>query len=253
MAETAGLTRLGWLSYRHLFICALLSFAAGLVVASYAGFRDFLPGLLAGAWVTIQITVAACVLAVVCGLLAGLAKLSPLRPLRWFAISYIELFRGTSALVQLFWLFYVLPNFGITLAPIPVAILALGLNVGAYGAEVVRGAVLAVPGGQYEAAIALNMTPFVRMRRIILPQAMIAMIPPWGNLFIELLKATAIVSLITVSDLTFKAYQLNQATLRTVTIFLLVLVMYLGIALVITFCMRALERYTRKSFGVGRR
>jgi polar amino acid transport system permease protein len=258
MAE-AGLTRQGWtgfrqgnwLGYRHLFICALFSFAAGLVVASFAGFKEFLPGLLEGAWVTIQITVAACVLAVVCGLLAGLAKMSPFRPVRWLAIGYIELFRGTSALVQLFWLYYVLPNFGITLDAIPVAILALGLNVGAYGAEVVRGAVMAVPRGQYEAAIALNMSPFTRMRRIILPQALVAMIPPWGNLFIELLKATAIVSLITVSDLTFKAYQLNQATLRTVTIFLLVLVMYLGIALVITFFMRGVERYTRKSLGAG--
>jgi polar amino acid transport system permease protein len=161
---------------------------------------------------------------------------------RWLAIAYIEVFRGTSALVQLFWLFFVLPHFGITLDPIPVAILALGLNVGAYGAEVVRGAVLAVPRGQYEAAIALNMTPLTRMRRIILPQAIVAMIPPWGNLFIELLKATALVSLITVADLTFRAYQLNQATLQTVQIFLLVLVMYLGIALVITFLMRGLER-----------
>jgi polar amino acid transport system permease protein len=252
MAEAGTLpSSQGWLSYRHLFICALFSFTAGLVVASFAGFREFIPGLLEGALVTIQITVAACVLAVVCGLLAGLAKLSPFWPLRWFAIGYIELFRGTSALVQLFWLYYVLPSFGITLAAIPVAILALGLNVGAYGAEVVRGAVVAVPRGQYEAAIALNMTPFTRMRRIILPQALVAMIPPWGNLFIELLKATAIVSLITVSDLTFKAYQLNQATLRTVTIFLLALVMYLGIALVITFFMRGVERYTRESLGAG--
>jgi polar amino acid transport system permease protein len=123
-----------------------------------------------------------------------------------------------------------------------VAILALGLNVGAYGAEVVRGAVLAVPRGQYEASIALNMSPLTRMRRIILPQAIVAMIPPWGNLFIELLKATALVSLITVGDLTFRAYQLNQATLQTVQIFLLVLSMYLGIALVITYLMRGLER-----------
>jgi polar amino acid transport system permease protein len=232
----------GSFSYRHLWICALLSFIAGLVVASFAGFREFLPPLLEGAWVTVQITVAACALAVVCGLIAGLGKMSPWWPVRWLAIAYIEVFRGTSALVQLFWLFFVLPHFGITLDPIPVAILALGLNVGAYGAEVVRGAILAVPRGQYEASIALNMSPLTRMRRIILPQAMIAMIPPWGNLFIELLKATALVSLITVGDLTFRAYQLNQATLQTVQIFLLVLFMYLGIALVITYLMRGLER-----------
>jgi polar amino acid transport system permease protein len=88
------------------------------------------------------------------------------------------------------------------------------------------------------------------MHRIILPQAVAAMIPPWGNLFIELLKATALVSLITVSDLTFEAYQLNQATLQTVQIFTLVLVMYLAIALVITFLMRGLER--RVARGTGR-
>jgi polar amino acid transport system permease protein len=83
----------------------------------------------------------------------------------------------------------------------PVAILALGLNVGAYGAEVVRGAVSAVPRGQWEATVALNMSRAQALRRIILPQAFVAMIPPWGNLFIELLKATALVSLITISDL----------------------------------------------------
>jgi polar amino acid transport system permease protein len=84
--------------------------------------------------------------------------------------------------VQLFWWFFVLPHFGIFLAPMVVGIVGIGMNVGAYGAEVVRGAVQAVPRGQYEAAIALNMSPVARMRRIILPQAVLAMLPPWGNL-----------------------------------------------------------------------
>lgn len=235
---------------RLLVICALVSFAAGLCVASFAGFRDFLPGLLAGAWVTLQITVAGCALAVVMGLIAGLCKLYGVRPLRWLAVLYIEVFRGTSALVQLFWLFFVLPHFGVHLSPMAVAIIALGLNVGAYGAEVVRGAIVAVPRGQFEAAIALNMSHLTTMWRIILPQALVRMIPPWGNLFIELLKASALVSLITISDLTFKAYQINQTTFRTVEIFSLVLVMYLGIALIITLSMRMLE--TRAGAGLAR-
>jgi polar amino acid transport system permease protein len=235
---------------RLLAICALLSFAAGLSVASFAGFREFLPGLLTGAWVTIQITVAGCALAVVMGLLAGLCKLYGRLPLRWLAVAYIEVFRGTSALVQLFWLFFVLPHFGVHLSPMTVAILALGLNVGAYGAEVVRGAILAVPRGQFEAAIALNMSHLTMMRRIILPQAFVRMIPPWGNLFIELLKASALVSLITISDLTFKAYQMNQTTFRTVEIFSVVLMMYLGISLLITMAMRLLE--ARASAGLAR-
>jgi polar amino acid transport system permease protein len=235
---------------RLLVICSLISFAAGLSVASFAGFREFLPGLLAGAWVTLQITVAGCALATAMGLIAGLCKLYGIRLLRWLAVAYIEVFRGTSALVQLFWLFFVLPHFGVNLSPMVVAIVALGLNVGAYGAEVVRGAILAVPHGQFEAAIALNMSRLTMLRRIILPQAFVLMLPPWGNLFIELLKASALVSLITQSDLTFKAYQINQTTFRTVEIFSLLLVMYLGISLLITLSMRMLE--ARASAGLAR-
>lgn len=238
------------MTYRLLLACSLVSFTAGLSVASFASFRDLVPGLLAGAWITLQITVAGCALAVAMGLVAGLSKLYGVRPLRWLAMVYIEIFRGTSALVQLFWLFFVLPHFGLLLPPMAVAIVALGLNVGAYGAEVVRGAILAVPRGQFEAAVALNMSHSTMLRRIILPQAFVLMLPPWGNLFIELLKASALVSLITISDLTFKAYQMNQTTLRTVEIFSVVLLMYLGISLLITVAMRALE--ARASAGLAR-
>jgi len=234
----------------QLFFYILFSFLGGLIVASFAGFREFIPGLLQGAWVTVQITVMGSVVAVAMALISGLCKMYAPWPVRWLAVIYIETFRGTSALVQLFWLFFVLPHFGILLEPITVAVVGLGLNVGAYGAEVVRGAIQAVPRGQWEASVALNLSWASTLRRIILPQAAVAMIPPWGNLFIELLKATAIVSLITISDLTFKAQQMNQTTLRTVEIFSLVLVMYLCMSLVITFIMRALER--RASAGLSR-
>lgn len=237
---------------RSLTVCAILAFAAGLVVASFAGFREFLPGLLEGAAVTVEITLGGAVVAVACAVLAALAKLYGPWPLRWLSITYIEIFRGTSALVQLFWLFFVLPRFGVTLSPMTVAILALGLNVGAYGAEVVRGAVLAVPRGQWEATIALNMTRAQALRRIILPQAAVAMIPPWGNLFIELLKATALVSLITISDLAFKAQQMNATTYRTVEIFSIVLVFYLAIAMLITIGMQRLERVASRGMARGR-
>jgi polar amino acid transport system permease protein len=223
-------------------VTAILAFGAGLVFASFSGVQIFIPGLLEGALVTIQITAAGCLLAVAAAFVAALSKLYGPAPLRWLANGYIELFRGTSALVQLFWLFFVLPQLGLTLAPIVAAILALGLNVGAYGAEVVRGAIGAVARGQWEAATALNMSRRTTLTRVILPQAFIAMIPPWGNLFIELLKATSLVSLITISDLTFRAQQMNQTTFRTVEIFTMVLVVYLGISLLITFSMRALER-----------
>lgn len=240
------------MTIRLAFLIGLVSFTGGLLVASFAGFRDFIPGLLTGAWVTVQITALAAILAVVAAMAAGLAKLSSIRILRWIANIYVEIFRGTSALVQLFWLYFVLPHFGISLSAMTVAVLGLGLNVGAYGAEVVRGSIQAVAKGQYEAAKALNMSRSLTMRRIIIPQAIAAMLPPWGNLFIELLKATALVSLITITDLTFRAYQLNQVTLRTVEIFTLVLVVYLALSLVITIGMRALERRVGADFGTGR-
>jgi polar amino acid transport system permease protein len=227
---------------RSLIVCAILSFGAGLIFASFGQGNEFVPGLLQGAWVTVQITVAAAALAVVAALIAALGKLYGSRPVRWLAITYIELFRGTSALVQLFWLFFVLPRFGVTLPAMAVAILALGLNVGAYGAEVVRGAISSVPRGQWEATVALNMSRFHALRRIILPQAFVAMLPPWGNLLIELLKATALVSLITITDLAFRAQQMNQTTFRTVEIFTVVLVFYLALASLITMGVRSLEQ-----------
>jgi polar amino acid transport system permease protein len=242
----------GTMDTRSLTVCAIVAFTAGLAVASFADFKVFLPGLLEGALVTIAITVGGCLLAVICALIAAMAKMYGPWPLRWLAVAYIEVFRGTSALVQLFWLFFVLPQFGLTLEPVTVAILTLGLNVGAYGSEVVRGAVGSVSRGQWEATIALNMTRFQALREIILPQALVAMIPPWGNLFVELLKGTALVSLITISDLAFKAQQMNATTYRTLEIFSIVLVMYLAIAMLITIAMRGLERAAARGLTRGR-
>jgi polar amino acid transport system permease protein len=220
------------------------------VLATQQTYSLFVPGLLQGAVLTVEITVLGCLLAVVMGVLAALARLYGPAPLKWLATIYVEIFRGTSALVQLFWLFFVLPQFGVTLDAFLVAVLALGLNVGAYGSEVVRGAILSVARGQWEAATALNMSRAQMLRRIILPQAFVAMIPPWGNLFIELLKSTALVSLITLSDLAFKAQQMNQNTFKTVPIFTLVLLMYLAMSLVLSIGMRLLEK--RASLGLSR-
>jgi len=212
---------------------------------------EFLPALLRGTVVTIEITLGASAVAIVIGILVGLAKLSPLPPLRWFAIGYIELFRGTSLLVQLYWWFFVLPFFGVDLPAMLVGVLGIGMNVGAYGAEVVRGAIQAVPKGQREAAIALNMSPSIRMRRIILPQAILMMLPPWGNLLIELLKGTALVSLITLHDLTFMGHAETMRTFRTLEIFTLVLIIYYILGrLIITPSVRLLER--RMSRGLIR-
>ncbi len=220
------------------------------LLATRPDYAVFLPQLLEGAVLTVEITLLGCALAIVMGVFAAIARLYGPAPLRWLAVAYVEIFRGTSALVQLFWLFFVLPQFGLTLAPFLVAVLALGLNIGAYGSEVVRGAIGGVARGQWEATTALNMTRSQALRRIILPQAFVAMIPPWGNLFIELLKMTSLVSLITLADLAFKAQTLNQATFKTVPIFTLVLLIYLVLSLALTIGMRFAE--TRASRGLAR-
>lgn len=158
--------------------------------------------VLHGVGVTALAATLGAVVAIPCALVAGLGRLSPFRPVRLVAAIYVEWFRGTSAIVQLFWAFFVLPSIGLTLPPLDVGVAVLGLNVGAYGAEVVRGAILAVPRGQWEAATALKMGSFTRMWRVILPQAVPTMIPPFGNLLVDLLKGTSLLSLITVTDVT---------------------------------------------------
>lgn len=206
---------------------------------------ELVPPLLEGLAVTLQILLGAVVLAVPLALASGIGRLSTLRPVRWLASVYVEVFRGTSALVQLFWFYFVLPLFGLQLPAMLVGIVVLALNAGAYGAEVVRGAIRAVPPGQREAGVALNLTRGQIMRRIVVPQAVPAMLPPAGNLLIELLKNTALVSLITITDLTFRGQLLRSETLRTTEIFTLMLLMYFGVALLITAGVRLLERRVR--------
>ena len=142
----------------------------------------------------------------------GLMRLSKNPAIQGIATVYIEFFRGTSLLVQLFWVYYVLPFFGLSLEAFVAGVVALGMNFGAYGAEIVRAGILAVPKGQWEAAHALNFSPTKRIKRIIIPQIFPIILPPAANLTVELLKATALVALVTVVDLTFEAKQINSIT-----------------------------------------
>lgn len=198
--------------------------------------------ILQGALVTIQLTVMGCALALVMAFLGGLGRLSPWWPVRWLATAYIEFFRGTSIFVQLFWVYFVLPLMGFDLTSLQAGVLALGLNVGAYGSEVVRGAVQSIGKEQFEACVALNLNRFQTMRHVILPQALILMLPTFCNNAIELLKATAIVSLISLSDMTFQAQVVRAQTGSTLIPFATILVLYFAMALTISTAMRALER-----------
>lgn len=211
----------------------------------------YLTLILQGAWITIQLTVLGCALALVMALIAGIGRVSEHAWLRWLATIYIEFFRGTSIFVQLFWIYYVLPLTGVSMSPMQAGVMALGLNVGAYGAEVVRGAILSVPRDQYEACTALNLTRLQRMRYIILPQALPLMLPTFCNNAIELLKATSVVSLISLADMTFQAQVVRSQTGNTMLPFLMILALYFAMSSVIAWGMRRLERrVTRGLDGV---
>lgn len=206
--------------------------------------------IISGTVVTVLLTFFSALLAVAIALVAGLMRMSPNLLIRGVATVYIEIFRGTSLLVQLFWIFFVLPLFGLTLDKFTAGFVAVGMNLGAYGAELVRGAILAVPKGQWEAALALNMSPAKRMWRVILPQALVIMLPPWGNLLIELLKGTALVALIAVTDLMFQVKQINGTTFLSAQSFGTALIIYYILArFIITPFMRWLEGVMNRKLG----
>jgi polar amino acid transport system permease protein len=202
----------------------------------------YLTLILQGALVTLELTVMGSALALVMAFLAGLGRLSRFFAVRALATAYIEFFRGTSIFVQLFWVYFVLPFAGLTLTPLQAGVLALGLNVGAYGAEVVRGAVKAVGREQSEACIALNLSRYQRMRHVILPQALPLMLPTFCNNAIELLKGTAVVSLISLTDMTFQAQVVRAQTGNTLVPFAAILILYFIMASAISAAMRLLER-----------
>lgn len=204
--------------------------------------------LLEGAWVTVQLTFYSTILGAIVAFAFGIGKLSRNWFIKSLSIAFIEVFRGTSLLVQLFWLYFALPVFGqmigvdLRLPAVVAGTLALSLNIGAYGAEVVRGAIQAVPPSQYEAAKALDFTPRQTLWRIALPQATPEMMPSFGNLAVQNLKDTALVSLISLGDLAFRAEQIRNFTQDSTTIYTLLLFMYFGMALVLTAIMKLLER-----------
>lgn len=207
--------------------------------------------VLPGIWITIQLLVYSAALGALVAFTVGMARTHRSLFVRFLAGAYTEVFRGTSALILMFWLFFVVPPLlGWQLVPMWAAVLALGLSYGAYGAEIVRGALNSVPRAQREAGIALSFTPWQRMRLVVLPQAVPEMIPSFCNLLVELLKGTALVSLLGVGDVSFAAYLVRLATQESAQIYSVILVIYFVIAFVITRSMKALERKTKANLGV---
>jgi polar amino acid transport system permease protein len=205
-----------------------------------------MPYLLQGAVVTVQISLVSMALALVLGLFAALGRLSRSRFWRVLSGFYVEVVRGTPLLVQLFIVYYGLPNYGILLDPFTAGFLTLGVHYGAYLSEVYRAGILAVDRGQWEAAYSIGMSRATVMREIILPQAIRTILPPVGNYFISMLKDSALVATISVTEL-LRAGQLRVAiTFRAMDIYLMVAAIYLAMSYVLSLLISALERRTSR-------
>lgn len=210
--------------------------------------------LLKGIKVTLIVLIFSILFSTMIALVAGLSRSSNNLLLNKFTGFYVEIFRGTSLIVQLFWFSYALPGlFNIHLgSDIWAGILAISLNYGAYMSEIVRGSIAAVAPGQTEASIALNMSKFQRMRVVILPQAVRMMLPEYGNYLIQILKATSLVSLIGLTDILYygdiyRSTHLSEAPI----VYLLVLIFYFILALPLIAFTRKMEKVSKKGVAHG--
>lgn len=208
-------------------------------------FRSILPEFYQGMLITIELTVVGLLMGFALGLPAAVARVYGGKFLRWLAIGYIELFRGTPLLVQLFLIYFGLPDFGVTLSRMTAAYLALGLNSGAYQAEYIRSAIQAIGRDQMMAARALGMTRLQAIIHIILPQALRLVIPAWSNEPVSLLKTTAIAFLIAVPDLMTKAKLVASRTYDPIGTYLAVAVIYLILVFILSEGLKFLERRLR--------
>lgn len=209
---------------------------------AFAGWRN----LLSGALVTVEITAVALVLGCIMGLLVGIGRLNPARRVVYaLCTSYVAAIRGTPLLVQLFILFFGLPQFGIMLPAFVCGVIGLGIYSGAYVSEIVRGAIQSIDKGQMEAARSIGMSYGTAMRNIILPQALVRMIPPLGNEFIALIKNSALVSLLTIHELMHEGQKIISVSYRSLEVYLVIAVMYFVLTGLTTLALRRIEQRLR--------
>jgi polar amino acid transport system permease protein len=198
--------------------------------------------LLVGTWKTIQIFAMAAILAAIVAFTLGVLRTSHNRLLRTSVGAVVEFLRGISTVVVLFWLYFALPFLGVSLSAEAAAVLGLGLVHGAYSSEVVRGAINSVAREQWEAATALSFSRMEALRRLILPQALLVMLPPFGNSLILLLKGTSIASIIAVHELTFQGSLVVTRSLAVTEVFTSVLLIYYALSIMTVKAVRLLER-----------
>jgi len=207
--------------------------------------REFLPILLQGCLTTIQLTIVALVLSTVIGFLLALMRLSPYAWLRAPATTFITIIRGIPIIVQLFYIYFVFPEIGITVNAFQAGAIGLGVAYSAYMAENFRAGIEAVDHGQIEAAQSIGMRYWLVLRRVIMPQAFRITLPPYGNTMIMMLKDSSIASTITVAELTRQGQLIAASTFKNMTVFTLVALLYLTMSLPLTYLAYRLE----KKFG----
>jgi len=202
--------------------------------------------LAAGTLITVEVTAASLGLGCVLGLLVGVGRLSPQRRLVYgICTAYLTFIRGTPLLVQLFLLFFGLPQFGILLPAFLCGVLGLGIYSGAYVSEIVRGSIQSIDKGQMEAARSLGMSYRMAMLKVILPQAFVRMIPPLGNEFIALIKNSALVSLLTIGDVMHEGEKIISVSYRSLEVYLAIAFIYLVLTSTTTLILRRVEQSLR--------
>jgi polar amino acid transport system permease protein len=202
--------------------------------------------LATGAATTIEVTACSLVLGCVLGLLVGIGRLAPQRRVVFgICTAYLTFIRGTPLLVQLFILFFGLPQFGIMLPAFACGVLGLGVYSGAYVSEIVRGSIQSVDRGKMEAARSLGMPYRMAMRKVILPQAFVRMIPPLGNEFIALIKNSALVSLLTINDLMHEGEKIISVSYRSLEVYIVIAFIYLILTSATSLVLRKTEKSLR--------
>ncbi len=211
--------------------------------------REFLPILAQGLGLTVLVTLGALVLSTLLGLLWAVLRVSGVGWLSWGAAGFVNVIRGIPIIVQLFFLYFVLPDYGITLSALQAAIIGLGVAYSAYQSENFRAGIEAIERGQIEAAQSLGLRWWPVMRRVILPQAVRVVLPPYGNVLIMLLKDSSQASTITVAELTLQGRLIASSTFKNTSVFTLVALLYLAMSVPLMWGVGRLERRMR----LGRR
>jgi polar amino acid transport system permease protein len=223
------------------------------VLFNFHDYRDYLPDLLKGAAVSVELTLSVMALSLALGLVVALARMTRLRPVRIVATVYVEVIRGTPCLLQLFYIYFVLPAFGLKFNPFTAGVIGLTVNYAAYLSEVYRAGIQAVARGQLEAAHALGMSRSLTMRLIILPQAIRIVVPPLGNYLISLFKDTSLASIITIHELLFTGQIVAAVNYEYFAVFTVVGIIYLALSYPGSLGVQYLERRMKIGYRPRRR